>query len=464
MKKKSLLLVLVSLFAMIQGVWADEYPQVLWCWETHTLYFINSETVYEPTGFYNGERIQNVWRRSNVVSSPTDEPAWWSETSGSCTKVVFDESFASVRPTSCRKWFYTFGHLTEIVGIENLNTSEVTDMYGMFQNCHGLTSLDLSGFNTRKVSDMTFMFDYCENLKTIYVSEDWTVAGLSSSRNGRYMFSDCPNLMGEKGTTLAYVRSIDNGPTLPYTYSNYAHIDGGIEDPGYLTRKRDNVALDEAAEGNEDIIAANNGLDRNVTIARTFVPGVWNTLSLPFDLDNFLLKAKFGNDVQVKALASTEIVDDVLYFNFTDVDAIEAGKPYLIQVSAPVESPIQFNGVTISNTPNPYEDENASFIPVLDVTTLDNGNENILFLGADNTLYYPAEDSGDMRGFRAYFVVTGAAQGAKAVMSFDDSLTGVKAIEGESGQDSRAYDLQGRMVSNPTKGVYIVNGKKVVIK
>ena len=74
-------------------------------------------------------------------------------------KVIFDPSFANARPKSCFGWFHNFQYLTSIEGIEYLNTSEVTTMEGMFENCYSLTSLDLSHFDTSQVTDMAFMFE-----------------------------------------------------------------------------------------------------------------------------------------------------------------------------------------------------------------------------------------------------------------------------------------------------------------
>ena len=76
----------------------------------------------------------------------------------SVTKVVFDESFKDVRPTSCYRWFRLFTLLTTIEGIENLNTENVTNMSDMFNTCKGLENLDLSSLNTAKVTDMGYMF------------------------------------------------------------------------------------------------------------------------------------------------------------------------------------------------------------------------------------------------------------------------------------------------------------------
>ena len=85
-------------------------------------------------------------------------------------KVVFDASFANARPTSCYKWFRGCQDLTNIEGIEYLNTENVTNMDGMFQNCKSLTTLDLSRFDTKNVTDMRGMFYDCSALTTLDLS------------------------------------------------------------------------------------------------------------------------------------------------------------------------------------------------------------------------------------------------------------------------------------------------------
>ena len=86
------------------------------------------------------------------------------------SKVVFDASFANARPTSCYEWFDLCTSLTEIEGIENLNTEKVTNMGSMFSGCYVLTSLDVSNFDTQKVEDMSDMFVSCMDLKSLNVS------------------------------------------------------------------------------------------------------------------------------------------------------------------------------------------------------------------------------------------------------------------------------------------------------
>lgn len=145
-------------------------------------------------------------------------------TKSSVTKVVFDPSFAEVRPTTTYRWFYQMTNLESIEGICHLNTSEVTNMFGMFGVCKKLTSLDLSGFNTAQVTDMGAMFWKCSELQTIYVGEGWSIAAVTGSSR---MFEDCTKLKGGQGTK--YSSSHVEKP--------YAHIDGGTNNPGYFSEK-----------------------------------------------------------------------------------------------------------------------------------------------------------------------------------------------------------------------------------
>ena len=233
MKKKFLLFILASLFAITQGAWAAETPQAIWCESNTTLYFINSETVYAEGDTYDGQTVTNVYSGEDVTASPTDydeSPAFTQELWEYCTRVVFDKSFASIRPTSCHDWFCDFYYLTTIEGLENLNTSEVTNMTGMFAFCRQLTSLDLSNFNTAKVTEMIGMFTNCNALETIYVSDGWTVENVTESR---LMFDDCYSLVGGQGT--AYAWEWDDSIPIDKTY---AHIDGGESNPGYCHYQR----------------------------------------------------------------------------------------------------------------------------------------------------------------------------------------------------------------------------------
>ena len=104
--------------------------------------------------------------------------------------VVFDASFANIRPTSCYRWFYGCKNLTNIEGIENLNTENVTYMNSMFNKCTALKSLDLTNFNTAKVTNMSYMFYNCSALASLNVSKFNT----AEVKDMDFMFYNCSTL------------------------------------------------------------------------------------------------------------------------------------------------------------------------------------------------------------------------------------------------------------------------------
>ena len=117
-------------------------------------------------------------------------PGWWPGQRGKIKTVVFDASFANARPTSCYCWFSGCNNLTEIKGIEYLNTENVTNMGFMFNSCKVLTSLNLSNFNTEKVTDMQGMFGECWDLTSL----DLTSFNTEKVTNMRQMFFNCSDL------------------------------------------------------------------------------------------------------------------------------------------------------------------------------------------------------------------------------------------------------------------------------
>ena len=89
-------------------------------------------------------------------------------------KVVFDSSFKDFQPHSTRAWFSVLKMLTSIEGLENLDTSKVTDMSCMFCDCSSLTTLDLSNFDTSEVTNMHSMFCRCSSLTNLDLSNFYT--------------------------------------------------------------------------------------------------------------------------------------------------------------------------------------------------------------------------------------------------------------------------------------------------
>lgn len=231
--KQRFITVFIALVAMFMGtkVMAQEAYAVL------------SDDGKTLTFYYDGNRSSYESNTYDVNSFPA-----WSSSSSSVETVVFEESFEDARPTSTWFWFESMNNLSSIIGLEYLNTSEVTNMSYMFAGCYKLSeinlsrfntskvtnmsnmflscsslkTLDLSSFNTQSVTDMQSMFGWCLELETIIVGENWSTEQVTSSD---YMFSGCTSIIGGAGTIFDE-NHLDKG---------YAHIDEGTSDRGYLS-------------------------------------------------------------------------------------------------------------------------------------------------------------------------------------------------------------------------------------
>ena len=157
---------------------------------TGTLTFRRS--LSKPAGAYDLNVGNNTpeWRKEREPEYNNDDELFYPGEKINISKVVFDASFANARPTSCYKWFDMCTSLTEIEGIENLNTEEVTNMGSMFSGCYVLTSLDVSNFDTQNVENMSDMFVSCLDLKSLNVSNFDT----QKVKDMNDMFYHCPSL------------------------------------------------------------------------------------------------------------------------------------------------------------------------------------------------------------------------------------------------------------------------------
>ena len=230
---------------------------------------------------------------------------------------------------------------------------------------------------------------------------------------------------------------------------------------------------------------------RNVILSgRTlYKDGGWNTLCLPFELGNMSADSGHYFDgtplegAEVRKLMSAGIEGSTLTLTFNDpsvveVNLIEAGRPYIVKWPSgeDVNNPV-FTGVKIYNNKLDFTtgsgDTKVQFIGTYDKVTFEELNRSILFVGAENTLYYPdGSDVTTIGACRAYFKI-GDGANARQITDFDFNFDGdgeTTAVfdlnNNEQITNNRWYTLDGRKLdTKPTqKGLYIVNGKKVVIK
>lgn len=134
------------------------------------------------------------WQKGDFTISSYSSPNWRYDIDfkelAKIKTVVFDPSFKDARLKDCSWWFSGFMGLTTITHLEYLNTSQVTNMQCMFQNCESLEALDLSTFNTENVTNMYGMFESCKSLKSFNLSSFNT----SKVKQMGYMFKKCESL------------------------------------------------------------------------------------------------------------------------------------------------------------------------------------------------------------------------------------------------------------------------------
>ena len=251
------------------------------------------------------------------------------------------------------------------------------------------------------------------------------------------------------------------------------------------------LALADAAD-NTAAITDHAGQTLAVALSgRTlYKDGSWNTLCLPFDVST-ASGTLSGDNVQAMTLNTTtsNFADGTLTLNFDDATTIPAGTPFIIkwdESGTDITNPV-FEGVTVSNATK----HDATVEVVLTftgtyapVTIADGGDNTKLYLGSANTLYYPTKAM-TIGCHRAYFqLAEGITAGepvsgsnANQIRAFnlnfgDDEATGIVSAEANSSLStlhsslSEWYTLDGcKLDGQPTaKGLYIHNGKKVVIK
>lgn len=176
------------------------------------------------------------------------------------------------------------------------------------------------------------------------------------------------------------------------------------------------VTLDEEATSNTSWAdKKEDGNSYDVQIIRTIKAGMYNTLCLPFAVSSSQCKEIFGADVQIRTLDEATVDESgfVLNLNFDVASDIYQGTPILIKTSQDIVNPI-FVGVQFAvATPSTSTGTNANFIGNFIAGTIEADPTN-LFLGAENTLYFPTQEI-EILGMRAYFKVHDAP-GAPAGM------------------------------------------------
>ena len=435
----------------------------------------------------------------------------------SLEKVVFEESFKKFKPTTLSSFFKELKSLTSISGLENLNTTHVTDMSKMFYNCNnlsslnlsqfntgnvekmnemfyycrGLNSLDLSAFNTAKVNNMYRMFYYCfvrtidlssfntanvENMDemfagaslvvNIYTSESFKTDKLTTSKYMFYLCTKLPNF---------------NKDEVDATHANYGA--GGyfkkiVGQKGSVTLGANGEPLAVAEltlTDDEDFKAYESFIATSASYRRTLKEGTtWATLCLPFEVlpENQNFRA-------FKLLSADEGTETV---ELEELKTIEAGTPVIIKMKDG-ETKLKFSvankAIAKDVQTSETADGNYQLHGLYTQKEFSKDADNNCYIVKGNKLMNPAKilsgtstEAVGSKPFRAYMVDnSSSASGAKmfSISENGSNPTGIDQLT-DTLNDSNAvyYDLQGHRLSQPQKGINIlkVGNKtmKVIIK
>lgn len=212
----------------------------------------------------------------------------------------------------------------------------------------------------------------------------------------------------------------------------------------------------------------------NVTLQRTLSKDYWNTFCVPFALDAEQVAQYFGEGTQLRTYEGN-CNDNIVYF--ATVDNIEAGKPYIMKPGNAVVKNPTFEGVSMVATGldkngNPQAVGDASTVQMKGIYNqiLLKTDKTELFLGDNDLFYYPIDDidARTIGGLRAYFIVPQGTDIKKLRANLDGTPTSLGTIFDTEESNAPVYNLQGQCVGNSLRalksGIYIQNGKKVVVK
>lgn len=201
-----------------------------------------------------------------------------------------------------------------------------------------------------------------------------------------------------------------------------------------------------------------------VALTRTLGAGYWNTLCLPFSLTADQVKTVFGDGVQLRTYSN--VTGSTM--NFVSATNIEAGAPYLVKVEEDVVDPI-IDGVDVT-ADEPVAKGDAYAMKGTYTTYALATNGSNLFLGDGDKFYRPADGQNTMKGLRAYFIVPSGTNAAALYANIDGVETAIDEVCADAVVDNHAtvYNLNGQVVGDSLRslprGIYIQNGKKIVIK
>ena len=387
--------------------------------------------------------------------------------------------------------FYGCSSVTSL-DVSHFDTSASTSTSYMFAGCSKLATLDVSGFNTANVTDMSRMFVNCSSL----ISLDLSNFNTSNVTNIQGMFSGCSSLAaiqaGNANIPAEEYAQIQNPNLLVYV-NNASLAPQGVQNV-VVNGVAQEIVLTDVESGNNNFFVPQSFTAGKVSYTRNFTqqtqPNVsrgWESISLPFNVQNIVHETKgnlspFGSSAEGKKFWLRRLADNGL----TRATQIAANVPYVISMPNSTEYTDLYNlsgRVTFSSqnitvpatTPEVLALADSSIV-MMPTTLRVNRSSSVwaINVGEVRGQYLEGSvferDYREVRPFEAYTVhrSNGPAPRFVPIVEMDSDATGIEDVRGlmSDGRGDQWYDLKGnKLQQKPTrKGVYILNGRKVVVE
>ena len=365
-------------------------------------------------------------------------------------------NFDTSNVTNMGNMFSDCSGLTSL-DLSSFNTAKVNDMYQMFNGCSGLESLNLSSFNTAKVTTMGSMFKDCSGLTTIYVSDDFKIGDYTT---GSDMFYNCTSLEG----VAKYSQSNTDKSMANYTsgyFKTYFTLGGSKVDLCGETLTTGSLDL----SGDNDFVAHAPFKANTAKYSRDLSTSgsTWFSLCLPFaytpnNFTAYKLKGASANAVEIEEITTKTIAAGTpVLFKFKDSENKE------IKISATganiVKAPVDVAKVT-----GP-DGSSLQLCGTYQTKTFISEDRNAFIL-LNNKLMNPAKmpenvTTVGVKPFRAYMTLTASTQTSSArAFSIghggEEGTTAIDLLNSVATDDAEYYDINGRRIDAPAKGVNIV--------
>ena len=368
--------------------------------------------------------------------------------------------------------------------VSKFNTEKVTDMKFMYNHCASLTNLNVSSFNTANVTDMTAMFQSCGKLLSLDLSS-FNTANVTSMTNMFYANSSLASIQAGNAVIPDSIYAQIHNPNLLLYVNEASQAPQSVKNVVVLDAA-EQIVLTDMAQGNNNFYCPKQFTAKSISYTRNFkqttqvgVSRGWETIALPFTVQTITHEkngtltpfgVEGGKPFWLKELTGNGLVS---------ARHMDANVPYLISMPNNSIYPDDYNqagNVTFSATnavipvteSRETSGNNRTLIPTMmsvaqspDIyvinrdTTYQNNPQGSIFVA----------DYREVRPFEAYAKHVGGAH----YFSLSDipqlDVTGIETIELKQWNGEQWWTLDGRKLNGrpSKKGIYIRNGKKVVV-